>query len=220
MKPIFVDRDGRLQEGDQILAIDGQLLDSDISHKKAIEILQVANGIVEIVVARGPVVDESGQSRTHSHSLAEQSYLIDTFESDTNSSEMVLSTEWAQIEAIELVNDGTGLGFGIIGGRSTGVVVKTILPGGVSDRDGRLQTGDHILQIGDVNLRGMSSDQVGQVLRQTGTHVRLIVARPVEPSSDFHALQSSAPIVPTRILTDAEAVERHLTLFQQVCILN
>ena len=28
---------------------------------------------------------------------------------------------------------GTGLGFGIIGGRSTGVVVKTILPGGVAD---------------------------------------------------------------------------------------
>ena len=34
---------------------------------------------------------------------------------------------------IDLINDGTGLGFGIIGGRSTGVVVKTILPGGVAD---------------------------------------------------------------------------------------
>ncbi len=36
------------------------------------------------------------------------------------------------MEVIELINDGTGLGFGIIGGRSTGVVVKTILPGGVA----------------------------------------------------------------------------------------
>ena len=35
---------------------------------------------------------------------------------------------------IDLINDGSGLGFGIIGGRSTGVVVKTILPGGVADR--------------------------------------------------------------------------------------
>jgi hypothetical protein len=35
---------------------------------------------------------------------------------------------------IDLVNDGTGLGFGIIGGQQTGVVVKTILPGGVADR--------------------------------------------------------------------------------------
>ena len=44
-----------------------------------------------------------------------------------------LNTEWTQIEVIDLMNDGTGLGFGIIGGRSTGVVVKTILPGGVAD---------------------------------------------------------------------------------------
>lgn len=45
-----------------------------------------------------------------------------------------LNTEWSQVEVIDLVNDGSGLGFGIIGGRSTGVVVKTILPGGVADR--------------------------------------------------------------------------------------
>ena len=45
-----------------------------------------------------------------------------------------LSTEWTQLEVIDLMNDGSGLGFGIIGGKSTGVVVKTILPGGVADR--------------------------------------------------------------------------------------
>lgn len=45
-----------------------------------------------------------------------------------------LNTEWAQVEVIDLMNDGSGLAFGIIGGRSTGVVVKTILPGGVADR--------------------------------------------------------------------------------------
>ena len=55
-------------------------------------------------------------------------------DSSKDSNDMVLNTEWAQIEAIELDNDGTGLGFGIIGGRSTGVVIKTILPGGVADR--------------------------------------------------------------------------------------
>lgn len=50
-------------------------------------------------------------------------------------------------------------------------------------QDNRLQSGDHILQIGDVNLRGMGSEQVAAVLRQSGTHVRLVVARPVEPTS-------------------------------------
>lgn len=39
---------------------------------------------------------------------------------------------------------------GIIGARTSGVIVKTILAGGVADRDGRLKSGDHILQIGDV----------------------------------------------------------------------
>lgn len=38
------------------------------------------------------------------------------------------------METIELVNDGSGLGFGIVGGKTTGVIVKTILPGGVADQ--------------------------------------------------------------------------------------
>lgn len=50
-------------------------------------------------------------------------------------------------------------------------------------QDGRLQSGDHILQIGEVNLRGMGSEQVAAVLRQSGSQVRLVVARPIESSA-------------------------------------
>ncbi|KAK0073826.1 hypothetical protein PV326_013031, partial [Microctonus aethiopoides] len=136
------------------------------------------------------------------------SAISDTSKSD---SDIMLNTEWAQVEVINLINDGSGLGFGIIGGKSTGVVVKTILPGGVADHDNRLQSGDHILQIGEVNLRGMGSEQVAAVLRQSGTHVRLVVARPVEPTSpDYQASGSHAPIVPTKILADPDELDRHL----------
>ena len=45
------------------------------------------------------------------------------------------------VEVIDLLNDGTGLGFGIIGGKSTGVVVKTILPGGIADKVSYLTLG-------------------------------------------------------------------------------
>ncbi|GJQ76391.1 hypothetical protein Trydic_g2107 [Trypoxylus dichotomus] len=122
---------------------------------------------------------------------------------------MVLSTEWSQVEVIDLINDGSGLGFGIVGGKSTGVVIKSILPGGIADKDNRLQSGDHILQIGDVNLRGLGSDQVASVLRQAGAQVRMVVARPVESTSiNFHS--SSAPVVPTKILTDPEELDRQL----------
>ncbi|XP_070514878.1 multiple PDZ domain protein isoform X2 [Cardiocondyla obscurior] len=284
--------DGRLLEGDQILAIDGQPLDSNISHEQAISILQKARGLVELVVARstqdvgsslptdelsggssstaaagaassivggggGAVAGNNQTSSDKDQSVSASSTVVTpgptpkssqpasttsaatptptntptptptstpipgglvierspsaVSDASKSGSDMVLNTEWAQVEVINLINDGSGLGFGIIGGRSTGVVVKTILPGGVADRDNRLQSGDHILQIGDVNLRGMGSEQVAAVLRQSGTHVRLVVARPVEPTSpDYQALGSHAPIVPTKILGDPDELDRHL----------
>lgn len=116
-----------------------------------------------------------------------------------NFSTDVMTAEWAQIQSLELVNDGTGLGFGIIGARTSGVIVKTIKQGGVADRDGRLISGDHILQIGDVNLHEMVSEQVANVLRQSGTHVRLVVARPVDPLKTNQEMESTA-IVPARLV--------------------
>lgn len=123
---------------------------------------------------------------------------------------MVLSTEWAQVEFVELTNDGNGLGFNLVGGRSTGVVIKYILPGGAADKDGRLQSGDHVLQVGSVNLRGFTSEQVASVLRQAGTTVRLLVARPADPSVALRPPLPGTALVPTKILTDPEALDQHL----------
>ncbi|XP_029288951.1 multiple PDZ domain protein isoform X2 [Cottoperca gobio] len=94
------------------------------------------------------------------------------------------------VEMIELINDGKGLGFGIIGGRSTGVMVKTILPGGAAGRDKRLRSADQILRIGDTDLAGMNSEQVAQVLRNAGTKVKLLIAR--EITKDNHL---SSPVL-------------------------
>ncbi|XP_037621120.1 multiple PDZ domain protein isoform X6 [Sebastes umbrosus] len=90
-----------------------------------------------------------------------------------------IAHERRHVEMIELINDGKGLGFGIIGGRSTGVMVKTILPGGAAGRDKRLRSGDQILRIGDTDLAGMNSEQVAQVLRNAGTKVKLLIARDI-----------------------------------------
>lgn len=38
------------------------------------------------------------------------------------------------MEEIELMNDGSGLGFGIVGGKATGVVVRTLVPNSVADK--------------------------------------------------------------------------------------
>lgn len=47
--------DGKLKEGDQILAINGQPLDQSVSHQQAIVLLQRASDCVSLTVARGPV---------------------------------------------------------------------------------------------------------------------------------------------------------------------
>ncbi|XP_051652276.1 inaD-like protein isoform X2 [Manacus candei] len=156
----IADRDQRLKENDHILAINCTPLDQNISHQHAIALLQQSTGSLHLVVAREPV---QGNSRTSAVLL-----------SDVNPPETI---HWGHIEDVELINDGSGLGFGIVGGKSSGVVVRTIVPGGLADRDGRLRTGDHILQIGGTNVRGMTSEQVAQVLRNCGNSVRMIVAR-------------------------------------------
>ncbi|KAM9827628.1 multiple PDZ domain protein [Neosynchiropus ocellatus] len=161
--------DGKLKEADQILAINGQPLDKSVSHQQAISILQSASERVELIVARGPVPKLSSPVVSRTPSAA--------------STLSANSSAWHHVESIELVNDGTGLGFGIVGGKTTGVIVKTILSGGIADQDGRLRSGDHILRIGDTDLYGMGSEQVAQVLRQCGNRVRLIVTRgPVDES--------------------------------------
>ncbi|XP_062465020.1 multiple PDZ domain protein isoform X16 [Pezoporus occidentalis] len=165
-------RDGKLKEADQILAINGQALDQTITHQQAISILQKAKDNVQLVVARGACPQLVSPVVSRSPSAAS------TVSAHSN------PVHWQHVETIELVNDGSGLGFGIVGGKSTGVIVKTILPGGVADQHGRLCSGDHILKIGDTDLAGMSSEQVAQVLRQCGNRVKLVIARgPIEEPS-------------------------------------
>ena len=79
---------------------------------------------------------------------------------DSNGRQLGVQSDWCQVEVIKLTNEGSGLGFGIIGGQQPIVVVKTILEGGVADRDGRLKAGDFILQINEHWLQGVPSEQV------------------------------------------------------------
>ncbi|XP_012576942.1 PREDICTED: multiple PDZ domain protein isoform X2 [Condylura cristata] len=182
-------RDGRLKETDQILAINGQALDQTITHQQAISILQKAKDNVQLVIARGSLPQIISPIISRSPSAAS------TVSAHSN------PVHWQHVETIELVNDGSGLGFGIVGGKSTGVIVKTILPGGVADQHGRLCSGDHILKIGDTDLTGMSSEQVAQVLRQCGNRIKLMIARgaieePTTSTSLGIALSSSPSSTP------------------------
>ncbi|XP_034532118.1 multiple PDZ domain protein isoform X2 [Notolabrus celidotus] len=171
--------DGKLREADQILAINGQPLDQKVTHQQAIAILQCASERVQLTVARGPIPQLASPAVSRTPSAA--------------STLSANSSAWQHVETIELVNDGTGLGFGIVGGKTTGVIVKTILPGGIADQDSRLRSGDHILRIGDTDLYGMGSEQVAQVLRQCGNRVKLVVTR--GPVDELPSVSAVMPIV-------------------------
>ncbi|CAJ1086302.1 multiple PDZ domain protein isoform X5 [Xyrichtys novacula] len=173
--------DGKLKEADQILAINGQALDLTVTHQQAIGILQSASERVLLTVARGPIPQLASPAVSRTPSAAS------TLSANSG------ALQWQHVETIELVNDGTGLGFGIVGGKTTGVIVKTILPGGIADQDGRLRSGDHILRIGDTDLYGMGSEQVAQVLRQCGNRVKLMVTRgPIDEAPSVSAVMPVA----------------------------
>ncbi|XP_043858245.1 inaD-like protein isoform X2 [Dromiciops gliroides] len=186
----IADRDQRLKENDQILAINHTLLDRNMTHQQAIALLQQCTGSLQLVVARGSR-QWPGQSSTN---LSDPEKIC-----------------WGHVEDVELINDGSGLGFGIVGGKSSGVVVKTIVPGGLAHRNGKLQTGDHILKIGDTNVQGMSSEQVAQVLRNCGNFVRMVVARDpigeisVTPPTPTALPVVTLPPVPTSNQTSVDA---------------
>ncbi|XP_056234355.1 inaD-like protein isoform X2 [Seriola aureovittata] len=143
-------RDGRLQERDQIVVINGCPLEPGISQQQALTLLQQPGEMVELVVAR---------------------------DRPPNAASPVITDQWGHVEEIELLNDGSGLGFGIVGGKTTGVVVRTLVPNSVADKDGRLRTGDHILRIGATPTSGLNSDQVVKVLQGCGSHVTMLIAR-------------------------------------------
>uniref|UniRef100_A0A673IUW1 InaD-like protein n=1 Tax=Sinocyclocheilus rhinocerous TaxID=307959 RepID=A0A673IUW1_9TELE len=105
------DRDGRLQENDQILAINGIPLDQSVTQQQAIALLQQQKDRVELVVARDSVAKPR-----------------------LSTSAPIQMDQWGHVEEIELVNDGSGLGFGIVGGKATGMVVRTVLPDSVADK--------------------------------------------------------------------------------------
>ncbi|KAL2079011.1 hypothetical protein ACEWY4_024755 [Coilia grayii] len=178
--------DGKLKEADQILAINGQPLDQTVTHHQAIGLLQSAVERVQLVVARGPIPQLSSPVVSRTPSAAS------TLSAHSS------AAHWTHVESIELVNDGTGLGFGIVGGKTTGVIVKTILPGGIADQDGRLRSGDHILRIGETDLCGMGSEQVAQVLRQCGNRVKLVITRgTADDASTSTPATAPPPALPT-----------------------
>ncbi|XP_058235782.1 tyrosine-protein phosphatase non-receptor type 13 isoform X2 [Hemibagrus wyckioides] len=74
------------------------------------------------------------------------------------------------------------LGICVAGGINTsvrhgGIYIKSLIPGGAADLDGRIQTGDRLLEVNGCNLQGVTHKQAVECLKKTGEVVSLLLER-------------------------------------------
>ncbi|XP_028990190.1 FERM and PDZ domain-containing protein 2 isoform X2 [Betta splendens] len=74
------------------------------------------------------------------------------------------------------------LGISICGGintnlRNGGIYIKSLVPGGAAERDGRIHTGDRLLEVDGVNFQGFTYEQAVERLSNTGEVVTVVVER-------------------------------------------
>jgi len=84
--------------------------------------------------------------------------------------------------------------------RDGGVCVGSVMKGGAVDLDGRIETGDMILQVNDVNFENMSNDEAVQVIKEAaqkcGT-IKFVVAKCWDPNpKNYFTLPRSEPVRP------------------------
>uniref|UniRef100_A0A4W5M306 PDZ domain-containing protein n=1 Tax=Hucho hucho TaxID=62062 RepID=A0A4W5M306_9TELE len=89
-------------------------------------------------------------------------------------------------QVVELVKGEEGLGFSILDYQDpeddskTVLVIRSLVPGGVADSDGRLLPGDRLMSVNDVDLVRSTLEHAVHVLKTTGHGVvRIGVAKPL-----------------------------------------
>ncbi|CAM4706232.1 unnamed protein product [Leuciscus chuanchicus] len=104
---------------------------------------------------------------------------------------------------VMLQRSGGSLGISITGGVNTGlryggIYIKSLVPGGVAEQDGRIQTGDRLLEVDGTRLQGFTDQQAAECLARAGEVVSLVLER------DGGSVMRRGPINP--VLRDTLAV--------------
>ncbi|XP_078146913.1 FERM and PDZ domain-containing protein 2 [Centroberyx gerrardi] len=84
--------------------------------------------------------------------------------------------------SMELRKIAGSLGISISGGVNTslpngGIYIKNLVPGGAAERDGRVQTGDRLLEVDGISFQGFTYQQAVECLTKTGEVVSLVLER-------------------------------------------
>ncbi|CAL8262016.1 unnamed protein product [Arctogadus glacialis] len=97
------------------------------------------------------------------------------------------------VQRLEFCNCKKGLGVKITGGyreitgEDFGVYIKRVVAGGLADQDGRLRSGDLILDVNNNSLIGVTNERAVEILRTAAysNHMSLLVARDNESRREF-----------------------------------
>ncbi|XP_053086596.1 disks large homolog 4 isoform X1 [Pangasianodon hypophthalmus] len=205
-------KDGRLQIGDKILAVNNVCLE-DVMHEDAVGALKNTADVVYLRVAK-----PNNLYLTHTNSYnppdltSSESYSshLDTDLGHPN----FLGSDYPQAltptspsrfspvlhgmlgdddvprdpRRVLIHRGSTGLGFNIVGGEDgEGIFISFILAGGPADLSGELRKGDQILSVNGVDLRAATHEQAAAALKNAGQTVTIIAQYRPEEYSRFEA---------------------------------
>uniref|UniRef100_A0A674BNE8 Discs large MAGUK scaffold protein 3 n=1 Tax=Salmo trutta TaxID=8032 RepID=A0A674BNE8_SALTR len=208
-------KDGRLQTGDRLLAVNNIIL-QDVRHEEAVAALKNTSDMVYLKVAKpGPVhlndmyapPDYSSTFPTmvdnhvsHNSGMAymgamepkpvySQPPQVTPSRYSPDPRHMLGEEDFTREPRKVLLHKGsTGLGFNIVGGEDgEGIFVSFILAGGPADLSGELRRGDRILSVNGVNLRNATHEQAAAALKRAGQTVTIIAQYRPEEYSRFES---------------------------------
>lgn len=197
--------DGRLQEGDEILELNGESLHG-LTHDEALhKFKQIKKGLLTLVVRTslrvGALCGQSqvaqlcrSRSLSSTTAMARVSSDMGDYNYLNNSCSNTLSVpgtpakprDRIMMEIILQKEAGVGLGIGLCcvpsGEGCPGIYIHTLSPGSVAHMDGRLQCGDEIMEINDTVVYNMALNDVYTVLSHcTPGPVHVIISRHPDP---------------------------------------
>ncbi|XP_016406210.1 disks large homolog 1 isoform X23 [Sinocyclocheilus rhinocerous] len=197
-------KDGRLQIGDKLLAVNAVCLE-EVTHEDAVAALKNTPDVVYLKVAKPtsvfmndsyvpPDVTSSYSQHMENH-ISTQSYLSQPLTPATPSryspiSKGMLGDDEITREPRKIVlhRGTTGLGFNIVGGEDgEGIFISFILAGGPADLCGELRKGDRIISVNGVDLHSATHEQAAAALKNAGQTVTIVAQYRPEEYSRFEA---------------------------------
>ncbi|XP_077173767.1 pro-interleukin-16 [Paroedura picta] len=195
--------DGRLQEGDEILELNGESMHG-LTHYEALQKFKAKKGLLTLTVRTSLSAPHSAANYLSSHlcqslsasmCITKENSSFDagntTFPlNPTNPKDRIIMEVSLNKEA------GVGLGIALCNIPSfqciSGIFIHTLSPGSVAHMDGRLRCGDEIVEINEASVQSMTLNEVHAVLSHCNPGiVQMIISRHPDPQVSEQQLKEA-----------------------------